>query len=219
VVTVRDVGRDQEVPALRHLSQRLEYYTPIKQPRRGQVLAPDNQAYNLRSRRAIGERGFALLTGRWRALQHTTASPSKISDFAQAALVLTHSNTATCRQVAEINSLTRRGRHRTLVDLLRQVNPVLRGRCNYFKHGVSKRTFSYVDHFAWWRIVGWLRKRHLGLNWGTLVRRFRPGWQINDGPVAMFRPATVTVSRYRYRGTRVPTPWASTQPEPTATSA
>jgi hypothetical protein len=67
-------------------------YTPIKQPRRGQVLAPDNQTYNLllRSRRAIGERGFALLTGRWRALQHTTASPSKISDFVQAALVLTH---------------------------------------------------------------------------------------------------------------------------------
>jgi hypothetical protein len=67
-------------------------YTPIKQPRRGHVLAPDNQAYNLllRSRRAIGERGFALLTRRWRALQHTTASPSKISDFAQAALVLTH---------------------------------------------------------------------------------------------------------------------------------
>jgi hypothetical protein len=67
-------------------------HTPIKQPRRGQVLAPDNQAYNLllRSRRAIGERGFALLTGRWRTLQHTTASPSKISDFAQAALVLTH---------------------------------------------------------------------------------------------------------------------------------
>lgn len=120
---------------------------------------------------------------------------------------------------AKVRTLTRRNRHRTLADLLRQVNPVLRGWCNYFKHGVSKRTFSYVDHFAWWRIVGWLRKRHLGLNWGTLVRRFLPGWQIADGPVAMFRPATVTVSRYRYRGTRIPTPWTSTRPEPTASSA
>jgi hypothetical protein len=34
--------------------------------------------------------GFALLTGRWRALQHITASPSKIGDIARAALVLTH---------------------------------------------------------------------------------------------------------------------------------
>jgi RNA-directed DNA polymerase len=120
---------------------------------------------------------------------------------------------------AKVRKLTRRGRHRTLGDLLRQVNPVLRGWCNYFKHGVSKRTFSYVDHFAWWRIVGWLRKRHLGLNWGTLVRRFLPGWKISHGPVEMFRPATVTVTRYRYRGTHIPTPWTSTQPEPTSTSA
>jgi hypothetical protein len=38
----------------------------------------------------LGERGFALLTGRWRTLQHITASPSKIGGIAQASLVLTH---------------------------------------------------------------------------------------------------------------------------------
>jgi hypothetical protein len=43
-----------------------------------------------RSLRCLGERGFALLTGRWRILQHITASPSKIGDIARAALVLTH---------------------------------------------------------------------------------------------------------------------------------
>jgi hypothetical protein len=38
-----------------------------------------------------GERGFALLiTGRWRILQHITASPGKIDDIARAALVPTH---------------------------------------------------------------------------------------------------------------------------------
>ncbi|HST83478.1 MAG TPA: transposase family protein [Kineosporiaceae bacterium] len=65
--------------------------TPIKQPVDGQVLAPDNQAYNalLRSNRCLGERGFALLTGRWRALQRVTVSPRRIGDLAQAALVLT----------------------------------------------------------------------------------------------------------------------------------
>jgi hypothetical protein len=65
--------------------------TPIKQPSDGQVLAPDNQAYNtlLRSTRCLGERGFALLTGRWRALQRVTISPRRIGELAQAALVLT----------------------------------------------------------------------------------------------------------------------------------
>ena len=43
-----------------------------------------------RSLRCLGERGFALLTGRWRTLQHITASPGKIGGIARAALVLTH---------------------------------------------------------------------------------------------------------------------------------
>jgi RNA-directed DNA polymerase len=110
---------------------------------------------------------------------------------------------------AKVRSLTRRAKHRTLADLLRRLNPVLRGWCNYFRHGVSARTFSYLDHFAFWRIVGWLRKRHLRLNMHTLVRRFLPGWEISDGGTTMFRPRAVAIERYRYRGTRIPTPWSS----------
>jgi len=109
----------------------------------------------------------------------------------------------------KVRSFTRRGRHRTLADLLRRLNPTLRGWCNYFRHGVSKRTFSYVDHYAFWRVLGWLRKRHLGLNMHTLVRRYLPGWRIRDGRIEMFRPHTVAIERYRFRGTRIPTPWSS----------
>ena len=108
----------------------------------------------------------------------------------------------------KIRSLTRRERHRTLADLLRRLNPVLRGWCTYFRHGVSSRTFSYVDHYAFWRIVEWLRKRHVGLSMHTLVRRHLPGWEIHDAGVEMFRPRKIAVERYRYRGARIPTPWA-----------
>ncbi len=50
---------------------------PIKCPPNS-TLAIDNRAYNslLRGVRALGERGFALLTQRWRILQHITASCS-----------------------------------------------------------------------------------------------------------------------------------------------
>jgi RNA-directed DNA polymerase len=111
--------------------------------------------------------------------------------------------------VGKVRSLTRRHKHRTLADLLRSVNPVLRGWCNYFRHGVSSRTFSYVDHFTFWRVVGWLRKRHAGLKMGTLVRRHLPGWKVRDGKVEMFRPQATPIVRYRYRGARIPTPWSS----------
>ena len=67
-------------------------HTPIKQPPGNQVLDADNRAYNalLRGMRSLGERGFALLTGRWRTLQHITASPRKTGSIIQAALTLTH---------------------------------------------------------------------------------------------------------------------------------
>ena len=112
--------------------------------------------------------------------------------------------------VDKVRSLTRRAQNRMLADLLRRLNPVLRGWCNYFRHGVSSRTFNYVDHYAFMRIVGWLRKRHPRLNMHTLVRRHLPGWRISDGGIEMFRPNKVNIERYRYRGHTIPTPWTST---------
>lgn len=67
-------------------------HTPIKQPAGDQELDAGNRTYNalLRGLRCLGERGFAVLTGRWRTLHHITASPSKIGHIVKAALVLTH---------------------------------------------------------------------------------------------------------------------------------
>ncbi len=120
---------------------------------------------------------------------------------------------------AKVRSLTARHKHRTLADLLHSLNPVLRGWCNYFRHGVSSRTFGYLDHYSWWRIFGWIRKRHPGLNKGTLVRRHLPRWEIRDGHIEMFRPRAIAIERYRYRGARIPTPWTSLTPGSPAPAA
>ena len=85
----------QGVPTLADLGSQgagIGIITPIKQPGQGPPLALDNRALNRLQRgvRCLGERGFALLTQRWRLLQHITASPSKIGNIARAALVLTH---------------------------------------------------------------------------------------------------------------------------------
>jgi len=67
-------------------------FIPAKQPPSGRELDINTRTRNAiqRSLRCLGERGFALLTGRWRTLQHITASPGKIGDITRAALVLTH---------------------------------------------------------------------------------------------------------------------------------
>ena len=114
--------------------------------------------------------------------------------------------------IDKVRQLTRRASHRALAVLLRRLNPTLRGWCNYFRHGVSSRTFGYIGSYAFWRIVGWLKTRHGGLNMHTLVRRYLPGWKIRDGGIEMFQPSSVAIKRYRYRGTKIPTPWSSTTP-------
>jgi DDE superfamily endonuclease len=64
----------------------------VKQPLGGHELDLGDRTRNAlqRSMRCLGERASALLTQRWRILQHITASPSKITSIARAALVLTH---------------------------------------------------------------------------------------------------------------------------------
>ena len=67
-------------------------FIPVKQPADGQELDINTRTRNAiqRSLPCLCERGFALLTGRWRSLQHITASPSRIGDIARATFVLTH---------------------------------------------------------------------------------------------------------------------------------
>ena len=66
--------------------------TPIPQRADGIPLHADQRTFNrlLRGLRCLGERGFALLVGRWKILRDVKISPSRITDLARAALVLTH---------------------------------------------------------------------------------------------------------------------------------
>jgi hypothetical protein len=66
--------------------------TPVRQPTDGKPLAVANRTVNrlLRGLRWQGERGFAMLTGRWRTLRHSTISPARIGDVVAASLHLTH---------------------------------------------------------------------------------------------------------------------------------
>jgi hypothetical protein len=65
--------------------------TPVKKPAGNQDLDIGTRTRNalLRDLRCRGERGFALLTQRWAALQHITADPGRITEITRAALVLT----------------------------------------------------------------------------------------------------------------------------------
>jgi RNA-directed DNA polymerase len=58
--------------------------------------------------------------------------------------------------------LTNSGQNESLADLLRRLNPVLRGWCNYFRHAAASATFRYLNHYVWHRVAQWLLNRHKG---------------------------------------------------------
>ncbi len=112
-------------------------------------------------------------------------------------------------------------RHQDLAELILSLNRSLRGWANYFRHGVSKAAFSAVDQHAWGRLMRWTRAKYAGkhrLGMSQLRRRFcDQGWRIAHHGVTFTGAASVPVTRYRYRGSKIPTPW--TPPPATATTS
>ena len=106
-----------------------------------------------------------------------------------------------------MRAITRGGTNQPLKVLLHRLNPVLRGWANYFRHGVSKATFGYLGAFSWRRVVSWLRHKCRRVSWKQLRRRYLPGWRPTEGEATLFDPKTIAVTRYRYRGAQIPSPW------------
>lgn len=112
---------------------------------------------------------------------------------------------------AKVKTITKQGTNQPLSAVLRQLNGVLRGWTTYFRHAVSKATFAYVHQFTWLRVVRWLRRKHRRANWKFLRRRYLAnGWWPEHDGMALFDCRAVPVTRYRYRGARIPTPWSAT---------
>ncbi len=110
--------------------------------------------------------------------------------------------------MARVKMITRQGINGPLHLLLRRLNAALRGWATYFRHGVSARTFNYLNHYTWHRVVGWLRRKHRRATWSSIRRRYlSDGLVPTEDGVRLFNPATVTIARYRYRGANIPTPW------------
>src|ERR1019366_5182584 len=86
--------------------------------------------------------------------------------------------------------------------------PENRGWCAYFRPGVSSAAFGYLRRYAWWRVLQWLRHKHRRNTWKDIRRQYGGGgwWPASHGR-ALFNPAGVHTTRYRYRGQQIPAPW------------
>jgi RNA-directed DNA polymerase len=61
---------------------------------------------------------------------------------------------ATVREVVRANASS------TQANLLRLLNPIIRGWANYHRHVVSKARFAWIDHEIWYVLWKWALRRH-----------------------------------------------------------
>ena len=110
----------------------------------------------------------------------------------------------------KVRALTRRTSQQPPGDVLIRLNQITHGWANYFRHAVCKHTLGSLENFVWHRVIRWwMRLRRW--KW-TDVRRHLIGrngrWTrpTADG-IELFNIASVSVTRYRYRGSKIPNPW------------
>ena len=104
-----------------------------------------------------------------------------------------------CRQV---------GTNQPLDVLLARINPLLKGWTAFFRSGVSSATFQYLAAYVWRRVASWIRRKHPGISRKEFRRRYcGGGWQPRGRELALFDAGQVTTTRYRYRGSVIPSPW------------
>src|SRR2546429_272832 len=110
----------------------------------------------------------------------------------------------------KIRALTNRTSQQDPRAVLIRLGQIMRGSANYFKHAVCKKTLDSIKNFGWRRVSRW---------WMALYR-----WKCKDVPrhltdrngrwrrpsadgIDLFNIASVPVTRYRYRGNKIPSPW------------
>jgi RNA-directed DNA polymerase len=104
-------------------------------------------------------------------------------------------------------------RHLSPDVLIQSIDRTLAGWANYHRHNVAKAAFSKVDSHAWGQIMRWLRHKHGRIGMPELRRRFCvPGtWTFACNGVVFKGASSVPVTRYRYRGSKIPSPFTPNQ--------
>jgi RNA-directed DNA polymerase len=142
----------------------------------------------------------------WRIQRHRKRGTSRSYVYTyparKAVKAVTGKVKALCRQIST---------NQPLEVLLLRLNQMLRGWCAHFRPGVSSATFAYLSAYTWARVWGWLRRKHRRSTVKELRHRYcGDRWWPTTTERALFNPAKVRTTRYRYRGAAIPAPWPAT---------
>ena len=109
----------------------------------------------------------------------------------------------------KVSEVLGRNRAATQAQVIRLLNPIIRGWAMYHRHVVAAATFLQVDHLVWSKVWRWSKRRHPGKSAQWIKARYfqRQGlrdWVFACGAlgaeqeeaVALFRAATLPIQRH-----------------------
>jgi RNA-directed DNA polymerase len=112
--------------------------------------------------------------------------------------------------LAEIRALIKARATVKTEELIRQLNPKIRGWANYYRHVVSQRTFDYVDYQVSQALWAWIRRRHPNKSVAWRQKRYfrsegNRNWVFSASirnpqgeatPLDLFRAASIPITRH-----------------------
>jgi len=93
-------------------------------------------------------------------------------------------------------------------QVIQDLNPIIRGWANYYRHCMAKATFSKVEYAQWQMFWTWAKRRHPKKSKGWVKARYfgtQDRWVFQDGKATLVRPDTIPITRFiKVRGRHSP---------------
>nr|WP_274600873.1 group II intron maturase-specific domain-containing protein [Ectothiorhodospira shaposhnikovii] len=101
----------------------------------------------------------------------------------------------------EAKAVLHKGQHAYQAEMIRTLNPILRGWGNYFRHVVSKVIFQELDQAIWRLTWNWARRRHPQKSRRWVKERYFPRqgnrkWTFSDGQHTLVSLAYIPIRRH-----------------------
>jgi len=84
-------------------------------------------------------------------------------------------------------------------QVIRDLNPVIRGWANYYRHSTASQTYTYVRHRQWQMLWRWAHRRHPNKrSWWVKRHYFRDNgyWTFYTGDAELARPDATPITRF-----------------------
>lgn len=104
------------------------------------------------------------------------------------------------RHRTNLAELLRKLRGATQEQVIRALNPRIRGWTNYYRHVVSKQTFSKLDNQLYWILRRWSVRRHPNKTGKWAYRKYwhhtGKRWEFSDGQLSLHKHAATEIVRH-----------------------